>query len=675
MSLVREPRKQVFCIFFALPANLTILVKVRIISSSFYQSPGPDGFNFKFIKDFWDVLEDDIERSIIDFFENASFVKGINSTFITLIPKVRNPTSIREFRPISLIGGLYKIIAKLLALRMARVVESIISQCQFAFVRGRNILESNIIVNEVVDETLKKNKSIFLFKIDFEKAYDSIDHVFLLDILKGFGFDKKWCNWIKCCVSSASSSVIINGSPSSEFSMEKGLRQGDPMSPFLFLLVAECLGLMVQKAVSMGRFRPVRVGKKEVEVSMLQFADDTLFIGEANNENIFTLKSILRMFELWSGLRVNYNKSCLYGINVNKKDFEDWSGFLNCNRGTLPFDFLGLKVGASFNRRRSWEEVENKLDTRIKSWEAKNLSFGGRIVLANAVLNAIPTYYLSIHRLPGGVCRKLRSKIRNFLWGGSSGGGRKISWVSWEKMCLEKDNGGLGIIELDSFNKALLCKWGWRILERSGSVLWLDIIDSKYGNLRECLGKQLENRNSCKFWSSWWYNLIKVLNEGNWFLNNCARVVGNGKSTLFWHDSWYGGIPLKIQFPRLFSTELVPSCCVADRMVWVEEKWHFDWKWRRKLFEWEKQLELELEKKLLTDFSFIDRDDAWKWKQTNSGFFSVKSAYKVLREMKVNHNFSSSYLAPIWVKGVPLKVKAFSWKLIQGGLKHLLQIK
>ncbi|KAL3647239.1 hypothetical protein CASFOL_008207 [Castilleja foliolosa] len=285
--------------------------------------------------------------------------------------------------------------------------------------------------------------------------------------------------------------------------------------------------------------------------------------------------------------------------------------------------------------------------------------------VANAVLNAIPTYYLSIHRLPGGVCRKLRSKIRNFLWGGSSGGGRKISWVSWEKMCLEKDNGGLGIIELDSFNKALLCKWGWRILERSGSVLWLDIIDSKYGNLKECLGKQLENRNSCKFWSSWWYNLIKVLNEGNWFLNNCARVVGNGKSTLFWHDSWYGGIPLKIQFPRLFSTELVPSCCVADRMVWVEEKWHFDWKWRRKLFEWEKQLELELEQKLLTDFSFIDRDDAWKWKQTNSGFSSVKSAYKVLREMKVNHNFSSSYLAPIWVKGVPLKVKAFSWKLIQ----------
>ncbi|KAL3629987.1 hypothetical protein CASFOL_026299 [Castilleja foliolosa] len=528
-------------------------------------------------------------KAISEFHENASFAKGVNSSFITLIPKVKNPISIREFRPISLIGGLYKIIAKLLASRMAKVVESIISPCQFAFVNRRNILESNIIVNEVVDEAQKRKNSIFLIKIDFEKAYDSIDHAFLFEILIAFGFDKKWCSWMKCFLLSASTSILINGSPTAEFLMEKGLRQGDPMSPFLFIFAAECLGMMVRKAIERGCFQQVRVGKKETEISVLQFADDTLFIGEANDQNILTLKGILRMFELWSGLKVNYNKSSIYGVNVNEKVLGEWSMFLNCKCGSLPFNFLGLKVGASFNHFKNWDDVGNKLDSRIKSWNSKYLSFGGRMVLANAVLNSIPTYYISTHKLPIGVCRKFRSKIRKFLWGGNDVFGKKISWVSWEKLSTNKDNGGLGILELDYFNKALLSKWGWCLLERSGSALWLNILESKYGNLNVCLEILEGNKKLKKSWSPWWKNLIKVLKENNWFFNNSIRDVK----------------------------------------------------------------------------PFTSGDDVWKWTPSSTGQFTVKSAYKVIREMNVKISSSRPWLSPIWVKGDPLKVTTFSWKLVQ----------
>jgi hypothetical protein len=173
-----------------------------------------------------------------------------------------------------------------------------------------------MIVNEVVDMAKKSGKDCLILKVDFEKAYDSVDWNFLDYMLGRFGFCAKWRGWMRACVFSGCMSILVNGSPTEEINIQCGLKQGDPLAPFLFLLVAEGLGGLMKRVVDLNRFRGFRVGRNGVVISHLQFADDTLCIGEASLENLWTLKAILRGFELVSGLKVNFWKSSIMGVNV-----------------------------------------------------------------------------------------------------------------------------------------------------------------------------------------------------------------------------------------------------------------------------------------------------------------------------------------------------------------------
>jgi hypothetical protein len=163
-------------------------------------------------------------------------VKSINSTFISLIPKVHRAKEIKDFHPISLVGGVYKIIAKVLANRMRRVMGRIISKPQNAFVKGRQILDLVLIANECLNRMLKSEEPGVLCKLDMEKAYDHVDWNFLLYLLRRCGFREKWCSWIKHCISSAFFLVLINGVPFGFFGSSHGVRQGDPLSPFFIRL-------------------------------------------------------------------------------------------------------------------------------------------------------------------------------------------------------------------------------------------------------------------------------------------------------------------------------------------------------------------------------------------------------------------------------------------------------
>jgi hypothetical protein len=139
-------------------------------------------------------------------------------------------------------------------------------------------------------------------------------------------------------------SVLVNGSPTSEINIQRGLKQGDPLAPFLFLLVAEGFAGLMRSAVEKNLFKGFRVGTEGLVISHLQYADDTLCIGEASMENLWTLKAILRGFELASGLKVNFGKSSLIGVNVNNNFMEEGCSFLNCKRSVIPFSYLGLPV-------------------------------------------------------------------------------------------------------------------------------------------------------------------------------------------------------------------------------------------------------------------------------------------------------------------------------------------
>jgi len=152
-----------------------IEVKAAVWGCVSFKSPDPDGVNFGFIKEFWEELKDDVMRFISEFHRNGKLTRGINTTFIALIPKINSPQRLNDFRPISLVGSLYKILSKVLAKRLKRVVGTVISDSQTAFVKNRQILDGILIANEVVDEARKANKGLMLFKVDFEKTYDSVD--------------------------------------------------------------------------------------------------------------------------------------------------------------------------------------------------------------------------------------------------------------------------------------------------------------------------------------------------------------------------------------------------------------------------------------------------------------------------------------------------------------------
>ena len=193
------------------------------------------------------------------FHETGSFVKSLNATFLVLIPRKGGVEDLKDFRPISLVGGLYKWLAKVLANRMKGVLAKVISTSQNVFVEGPQIMDVVLIANEAIDSILKSNRGAILCKFDIKKAYDHIDWSFLLTVLEKMGFGERWRRWIKWCLSTARFSVMVNGSPTGFFQSSRSLRQGDPLSPYLFIVVMEVFSYMLKRAVSGGFLSPCSI--------------------------------------------------------------------------------------------------------------------------------------------------------------------------------------------------------------------------------------------------------------------------------------------------------------------------------------------------------------------------------------------------------------------------------
>ncbi|GKC09532.1 RNA-directed DNA polymerase, eukaryota [Tanacetum coccineum] len=205
------------------------------------KSPGPDGFTFGFYRRYWSFLEKDVEQAVRYFFHHETFSKAGNSSFIVLILKTHNANKVKDFRPITLIGSLYKIISKIMANRLVGVLEDIVNEVQSDFFANRQILDGPFILNELFHWCKKKKKQTMIFKVGFEKAYDSVRWDYLDDVLKNFGFRDRWRGWIQSCLISSKGSVIVNGSPTGEFQFHRSLKQGDSLFPFLFILIMESL--------------------------------------------------------------------------------------------------------------------------------------------------------------------------------------------------------------------------------------------------------------------------------------------------------------------------------------------------------------------------------------------------------------------------------------------------
>ncbi|GJV85190.1 RNA-directed DNA polymerase, eukaryota, partial [Tanacetum coccineum] len=326
-------------------------IKQAVWDCGLDKSPGPDGFTFGFYRKFWSLLEDDVVDVVCFFYSNGFCLKGINSSFIALIPKSQGANLVKDFRPISLIGSIYKIIAKLLDNRLVTVLDGLVNEVQFAFIANRQILDGSFILNDLIYLCKAKKKQSLIFKVDIEKAFDSVRWDFLDDILKKFSFGPRWRDWIQSCLKSSRGSILVNGSPTSEFQFYKGLKQGDPLSPLLFILVMESLHLSFHNVVNVGLFKGV-VLDNYLQLSHLFYADDVVFIG------------------------INLQKCGLMGIAVEPNKIANATKNHGCKILNTPFSYLGVNIGGNMTRINSWDVVINKTLSHLSKWKLKVLSIG-----------------------------------------------------------------------------------------------------------------------------------------------------------------------------------------------------------------------------------------------------------------------------------------------------------
>jgi len=278
-------------------------------------------------------------------------VSSLNTTFIGLIPKKVGATNIKDFRPISLVGCIYKLLSKVLVRRLRGVIGNLISMNQNAFVGGRQILDAVLIASELIDSKVKAG---VVCKLDIEKAYDPVNWKFLINVLNKMGFGGRWIGWICYCISSSSFAVLVNGSPTDFFLPSRGLRQGDPISPLLYLLVIEVLTRIIEAASSVGLISGFTVSSRvrvcHQQRFLISFLQMTIVFCDNDCDQLLNLHCILIWFQAISGLRVNLAKSSILLVGyVN--NIHLLGGVLGCNIDTFPTSYLGLPLGAKFKEK------------------------------------------------------------------------------------------------------------------------------------------------------------------------------------------------------------------------------------------------------------------------------------------------------------------------------------
>ncbi|GKA05456.1 putative RNA-directed DNA polymerase, eukaryota, reverse transcriptase zinc-binding domain protein [Tanacetum coccineum] len=321
---------------------------------------------------------------------------------------------------------------------------------------------------------------MLLFKVDFEKAFDTVSWKYLDFMLHSLDFGLTWRSWIKAYLESSRTSVLINGSPTSEFNVRRGLRQGDPLSPFLFIIIMEGLHVAISDSTRQGLIRGIKVGSSNITLNHLFFANDVVITTEWSQHDMDNIIRILHVFYLASGLKINIHKSNVYGIGVSSEEVHHMASNTGCAAGSFPFSYLGLPIGCNMSLTANWKPLIDKFKGKLSTWKAIMLSFGGRLTLIKSILGSLGIYYLSIFKAPEMALKSLENMRAAFFWGGTIHS-RKLAWVKWQNIVASFKKGGLNIRRVKAFNLALLQKWRWRIFSNS-SALWVNVIKALHGS-------------------------------------------------------------------------------------------------------------------------------------------------------------------------------------------------
>eukprot|EP00253_Pinus_taeda_P024711 PITA_24711 len=347
--------------------------------------------------------KEDILNVVKDSKLNRTILKVLNTSFISLIPKQDIAQTLDKFRPIALCNVVYKIISKVVANRLKPLLPTLVSGEQSGYVEGRQILDNIIQAQEVVHSLSSKRQAGMIMQLDIAKAYDKVNWTYMKRVLIAFGFDHNWVWWVMALVTSSSFSILVNGSPSKIFCPSRGLRQGDPLSPFLFILVIEGLGRSIKHAKVTGKINGLQLIENGQALTHQQFVDDIMLQGVPTVKEATAYKQIMNVFTMATGMGVNLSKSKIFFFNTNIAIQRNISRILGFQRDSLPSKYLGVPLTAKLMLKSIWEPLINKLQDKVSKWTFRSLNLASRLVLTKVVLQAIPIFMLSALPAPKGV--------------------------------------------------------------------------------------------------------------------------------------------------------------------------------------------------------------------------------------------------------------------------------
>ncbi|CAH9148298.1 unnamed protein product [Cuscuta epithymum] len=437
------------------------------------KAPGPDGYSSAFFKKNWNVVGEDVIKATKEFFNSGRLLKHINHTVIALIPKTSHSPKVSDFRPISCTNVLYKIITKIIAARMSPTLSGLINQAQGAFVDGRLMFDNIFLAQELVRGYNRKRISPrCMIMVDLRKAYDTISWDFLADVLKGLGYPTRFVGWIMECVSTASFSVSLNGVMHGFFKGKRGIRQGDPMSPLLFVVCLEYFSrlLTIRAETSRFNYHPLCAS---LGITHLAYADDLMLFSRGDKYSIEILVNTLKEFGDVSGLRVNHTKSNIFVGGVHGYDLQNILDLVDYSRGEFPVRYLGVPLAPLKVSVAQYSPLLETVCDFLKAWNTKTISYAGKIELIRSVIQGIQSFWLQVFPVPQTVLDRIVSICRSFLWGG------KIAKVAWDDICLPKDEGGLGIHNAKIWNHALLARTLWDVHKKK-DTLWVRWVNGVY---------------------------------------------------------------------------------------------------------------------------------------------------------------------------------------------------
>ena len=533
-------------------------------------------------------------------------------------------------------------------------MDSLITPYQNAFIKGRNITDNILIAHEIMDVLRKKKGRQACFgvlKIDMSKAYDRVDWTFLKVVLTVMKFEERWIQWIMECVTSVSYTLLVNGNLTSSFKPSQGLRQGDPLSPYLFLFCANILSIALLQAENQKQLKGVKIGRNGLSFTHLLFADDSLFFFKKDDMSVTKLIAILDWYCSISGQKINLAKSDLYcSPNMAAVDKESLASTLHVNLVQNPTKYLGMTFKMRGNRCADFHFLVDKLHSRLQGWKAKLLSQAGRTTLISSVLQSLPLYVFSCFRVPDTICNKMDAVVRAFWWGHETGE-RKLHLINWDRVCQPRRLGGLGLKKFKTMNQAMITKQFWRIHHNPHSLL-ARTFKAKYfprGPIQDCCPKPHH--------SWYWKNIIKqecpTLREGRWW-------IGDGYNIPLKHKDWVQWSPLNLQDHRL------PTGTVGDLINHTSASWNCNLV--RDLYP--PSLASKIFQIPISETNSVQ--DKLVWKHSSDGVYNVKKAYEILKLEQLqptNHNpFNQVVWTKLWKVKTPLKINTFVWKLLLDSL-------